>query len=698
MSNAVRFSMLALAVSSLYSPLVWSQADENDLEVIEIKYRQAYRGDTPMAEIPQAITVLDRTLIEDVQLSRFRDILTFDPSIALQNDGGNLWDSYSLRGFPGNENVPTGYLVNGFAAGRGFGGYRDSSNIELVEVLKGPGSALYGRSDPGGIINVVTKKPQYATEGYLQTTVGTDDRYRLEGDYTSAVNDAIAFRINGAVQEFGSFRDFVSTDKRVVNPSVRWQVTPDTSLLYSFDFQKQEQLFDRGIVVLDNDIRTVPRERYLGEPNDGPTRIIGRGHQLTFEHYLQNDWYMTGGISYRTSKLDGYSSDAELSKSRQQLLEDGETLTRQRRRRDYDSEDLSARFELSGNLAIGGLTHHVLMGVDAYTYDLFTLLARQRITDGSYTLDINDPAYGQVAPEPPTMYANDENQKGFGVYLQDQIDIATDWRLLLGLRYDDYSQETNELVSVAFTQSSDSRVSPRIALSYLPFDELTLYSSYSEGFVPISGTDYQGRGFDPEESDSIELGFKWRARGFTLNGALFDASKTNILTTDPEHPGYPAALGAASSRGIELDLTTDLGRYTYLRLAYSFLDTQTENSVVNYDWGLLVPAGSDLVNVPRHTVNLFIKHELSHWGLDASVGARARYVDDRLGDTVDPSYRLPAYQVLDVFYTHQVNSRTEIQLNIDNVFDEYYLSNAYSALWTTPGAPRQLSVNLKYEF
>ncbi|OIN01527.1 hypothetical protein BFR57_05935 [Idiomarina sp. MD25a] len=175
------------------------------------------------------------------------------------------------------------------------------------------------------------------------------------------------------------------------------------------------------------------------------------------------------------------------------------------------------------------------MGVDAYTYDLFTLLARQRITDGSCTLNIHDPVYGQVAPEPPTMYANDENQKGFGVYLQDQIDIATDWRLLLGLRYDDYSQKTNELVSVAFTQSSDSRVSPRIALSYLLFDELSLYSSYSEGFLPISGTDYQSRGFDPEESDSIELGFKWRASGFTLNGAFFDASKTNILTTDPEH-------------------------------------------------------------------------------------------------------------------------------------------------------------------
>ncbi|ASG66745.1 TonB-dependent siderophore receptor [Idiomarina piscisalsi] len=675
-----------------------SAKEQEDLERIEVSYRQAYRGDVPVSEIPQAITTLDRSLVDDINMTRFRDVLLFSPSIALQNDGGNLWDSYSIRGFPGNENVPTGYLVNGFASGRGFGGHRDASNIEYVEILKGPGSALYGRSDPGGVINVVTRKPQYATEGYLKTSLGSDDRYRLEGDYTSGINDEFSFRINGAVQDYDSFRDFVTSEKKVVNPSLRWQVDKDTSVLYAFEFMQHEQLFDRGIVVLNGNIKTVPRDRYLGEPADGPTKIASRGHQLTFEHYLKNNWFLTGGLNYRNSSLDGFSSDAELSASRQTLFEDGRTLTRQRRRRDYNAEDLSGRIEFSGNAELFHLTHHLLMGADVYRYDLYTLLARVRNGDGVYELDIFDPQYGAAQPVPVTLYANDEEQEGFGLYIQDQMELTNQWHLLLGLRFDQYQQKTLEVVSGTQSDQNESRSSPRVALSYLPTDNLTIYASYSEGFVPISGTDYRGQGFDPEESDSVELGFKYADNGLSLSGAIFDATKNNILTDDPVHPGYPATLGAATSRGLELEAGVSLAHYTDLRMAYSYTDSETKNDSTVYDWGVNVPAGSDLVNIPKHRFNAMIKHDLRHWQINADIGLTARYVDDRLGATVDLSYRLPSYEVFDLFYTHQLTNNTELQINIDNLFDEYYMLNAYSALWTTPGAPRQFSVSLRYEF
>jgi iron complex outermembrane receptor protein len=461
---------------------------------------------------------------------------------------------------------------------------------------------------------------------------------------------------------------------------------------------QQEQLFDRGIVVLDNNIRTVPRDRFLGEPSDEPTEIISQGHQLTFEHYLLNDWFLTGGINARSTKLDGYSSDAELSGSRQKLFEDGRTLTRQHRRRDYDSDDLSLRLELSGNAELFGMTHHLLMGTDAYRYDLYTLLDRVRPEPGTYELDIFNPQYGAAKPELHTQYINDENQKGFGLYLQDQLELNDQWHLLMGLRLDQYTQETLELVSGTESEQDESRVSPRVALSYLPTDNLTLYASYSEGFVPISGTDFEGQGFKPEESDSVELGMKYSANGFRLNAAVFDATKTNILTDDPVHPGYPATLGAATSRGFEIDGGMSLGSYTDLRVAYSYIDSETKNDITVYDWGVNVPAGSDLVNIPQNTFNAMVKHDLRHWQINADIGLTARYVDDRLGATVDQSYRLPSYQVFDLFYTHRLTDNTELQINVDNLFDEYYMSNAYSALWTTPGAPRQFSVSLTYEF
>ncbi len=197
--------------------------------------------------------VIEKSTFQDLALTRFQDVLDFSASISRQNDGGGLWDSFSLRGLPGNENMPSGYLINGFNGGRGFSGHRDTSNVEQVEILKGPGSALYGRSEPGGTINIITRKPQFDTEGYVKLTSGSFDQHRIEGDYTGALSDQLAVRINGAVQDYGSFRDYVTSDKQVITPSVLYQINDTSSVLYEFEYLEQDQLFDRGIVVLNND-------------------------------------------------------------------------------------------------------------------------------------------------------------------------------------------------------------------------------------------------------------------------------------------------------------------------------------------------------------------------------------------------------------------------------------------------------------
>jgi len=161
-----------------------AQADENTaLERIEVRYHQSYRGQLPPEQLPQAVSVLGQDDFAAWSMSRFQEVLDLSSGIARQNNGGGLWDSFSLRGFPGNENMPSGYLINGFNGGRGFSGHRDVSNIEMVEILKGPGSALYGRSEPGGTINIITRKPNQTNGGYLKASAATEQQYRLEGDY-----------------------------------------------------------------------------------------------------------------------------------------------------------------------------------------------------------------------------------------------------------------------------------------------------------------------------------------------------------------------------------------------------------------------------------------------------------------------------------------------------------------------------------
>lgn len=702
-----RHSLVSLAVAASLTPFyLFAESSEStaeaqnnrDIEHISVNYKQAYRGDVPLRLQAQAVESLHLEMLRDNGITRLQDALDLAGSIARQNNGGGLWDSFSIRGFPGNENMPSGYLVNGFNAGRGFSGNRDLVNVEYIEIMKGPGSALFGRSEPGGTINIVTKKPQHQTEGYLQASAGSYDQYRLEGDYTTGLTEQLAVRLNGAYQEFGSFRDFVFTDKTVFTPSVRYALSDNAAMLYEFEYLKQEQLFDRGYIVLNNDLNTLPRSRYLGEPSDGPTRVDATGHQLTFEATVFQDWSLLTGLSYRESSLLSNSSDAELAAARQSVFSDGRTLTRQRRNRDYQSEDLSLRAELSGHIELLGLTHHLLFWADAYDYSLYTLLGRYRGPAGSYAIDIFEPVYGGTAPAPTPLYINDEAQWGYGAFIQDQIRLTARWHLALGLRFDRYRQQLNERVAATFSKQLDNKISPRLGVVYEASPHLTFYGSYSEGFVPLSGTDFNRNPFAPEESQSVEIGAKYSAGSTQGTIALFDAEKSNILTSDPVNIGFQATLGRAQSRGVELELHRHLTDYLYLDISYAVMDTKTVGEVINADWGSLVPSGSRLVNVPRHQGTLVLTTETALAGKASKLGIKGRYIGSRLGDSVDPSYQLAAVALFSVFMHVDLSDKVQAQLNIDNIFDKHYVHNSYNRLWTVPGEPVSARAAIRYQF
>ncbi|MEI8618565.1 hypothetical protein P4S63_19640 [Pseudoalteromonas sp. B193] len=206
----------------------------------------------------------------------------------------------------------------------------------------------------------------------------------------------------------------------MITPSIYHQINASTSVTYEFEYVDLAQLFDRGIVVLDNDFDTLPSSRYLGNPNDGDTQVYSRGHQITLNHDINDEWSLVVGANYRDSSLTGFSSDAELAPSRQSLFDDGRTLTRQQRYRDYEVEDLSVKFEVSGRLDTAGITHHLLIGIDAYKYDLRTALSRYRGGNGTYTIDIFEPDYSGERPAVSLLYENDEEQNAYGIYIQDQ--------------------------------------------------------------------------------------------------------------------------------------------------------------------------------------------------------------------------------------------------------------------------------------
>ena len=695
---------IATVISSLLSPQLFAQDDAlSDIEKIEvISYKQAYRGNVPIKELPQAVSVISAQELDAMGISNFQTALSLDSSLSRQNNFGGLWESFAIRGFSGDENLPSAYLINGFSAGRGFSGLRDTSNIESIEVLKGPASALYGRGEPGGTVNIITKKPQFEQQGYLKLSAGEYAHQRLEGDYTSGITDDIAFRINGSYEDSESFRDTIESKKTAITPSIFVKLGDDTSLTYEFEYVDQEVPFDRGIPVLPG--VNISPETFLGEPSDGPMEVEAMGHQLTLQHQINADWFLSLGAGYRDSSLEGYSSEIELSPGRQLLYADGETVSRQRRYRDYDAKDASLRVELNGSFDALGTKHNVLIGADGYDYELHSIQERWRTAWGSgdttFSINAYNPVYGQTAPETSPTQDNLEEQNAFGIYLQDQMALSEKVNLLIGVRFDKFEQDITNNFSGNTVSQSKSEVNPRIGISYQVDDGVTLYSNYAEGFRPNSGADANSNAFEAEKSESIEAGVKWSLFNDVLSGtvALFKTEKSNILTADPINSGFSVALGKAESSGIELESRFNLTENTVLDIGYTYIDAHTVNDMTNPDWGVSIAVNSQLINVPKHTLNMSLIHYAEVADTPLQLGAHVLSVSDRLGETIDPDYELPSYTIVNLFGTLNINDNITLQANIENLFDKEYFANSYSALWTMPGQPRRINASISYNF
>jgi iron complex outermembrane receptor protein len=703
-------SVLAAAVSVALSSTVNAQtSSENDeIEQIEVvKQRQAYRGDVPLKSMPQNIDVVSAELLDDLGVNDFQNALDFSSGIARQNSFGGMWDSFAIRGFAGDENLPGGYLVNGFSAGRGYSGRRETSNIQAIEVIKGPGSALFGRSEPGGTINIITKKPQFYEEGYIQATAGSYDLYRLEGDYTNAISEDLAFRVNGAYEDAGSFRDEVYSEKLSISPSFHYNISDDTSLVYEMEYLDQDLIFDRGVLVTNYDFFDVPLDVFYGEPGDGPVTIEAIGHQLTLQHQLNSDWSLLAGLSYRESSFEGFASEVELG-GRQLVTEEGfeETVNRRRLYRDYDADDLAGRIELSGTVDLAGMAHHILIGADAYEYTLSTMQDRWRVAwgvnDTTFAVDKYNPVYGQALPALSANRDVSEDQSSVGVFFQDQIDLTEKFKMQVGIRFDSYDQDFTNYLSGGTSSQSQTKTSPRFGLVYEASSLYTLYASYSEGFRPNSGSNAAGETFEPEESKSYETGVKFSNDDESLTGtvAIFRAEKSNVLAADPipANAGFSDTIGEAESQGIEIDLTAMLGDDTMVTVAYAYIDAKTSNSIVNADWGVEVPAGTQLLNIPENKLNVTGIHYLDIAGKESKVGASVTYVDERPGELIDPGYILPSYTNVRLFGSVNLTDSLSINADIENLFDKEYYASSYSAMWTMPGAPRQAKVSVKYAF
>jgi iron complex outermembrane recepter protein len=699
-----------VAGAALASPAFAQSATQApaDAEIVVTGQRQAYRGDIPLRETPQNIAVIDAEVLEEAGITRLAEALDMNASMARQNNFGGLWDNFAVRGFPGDENLPSGYLVNGFNAGRGFGGPRDVAGIERIEILRGPNAALFGRGEPGGSVNLVTKTPEFEFGGRLGFTVGSFDTYRGDVDVTGGLTDAIALRGIAFYEEAGSFRDTLESTRYGFMPSALIRFGDNTSLTYELELTRQEIPFDRGVVALNNRLGVVPIERFLGEPGDGPLTADATGHQLQLQHDFNQAWSVLLGFGQRDTDLQGFSTEAELAASRQRLFVDGQSLSRQRRFRDYGASHMVWRGEVSGRFNTGALEHRILFGADHDTFENSQLFLRFRppVVAGQTTpaagniINILNPVFGAVPlPTPGPQTNRLDEQEAWGVYVQDQIRLTDRLQVRIGGRYDDFSADGLNRANSARTSFSDTKFSPQGGVVFDLNDAVTLYAAYGQGFRPNSGADFAGRPFAPEESESAEVGLKFTLLDGALTGtaALFSMTKSNVLTADPVNSGFSIAIGEAESQGFEFDLSGELPGEVELLLSYAYVDAQVSKSALDVNFSGLIRAGDRLINVPEHSVSLMASKEFEFGERELELGAALNYVGARLGETAT-TFELPSYTTLRLFGEYELTDAVELAFEVNNVTDEEFYTNSFHRLWVAPGAPRNASVTLRYEF
>ncbi len=687
---------------------LFAQSAASIEEILVLDSSRAYRGNFSLMETPAADLIIDARTLKDAGALDLNQALDLSSSVARQNNFGGLWNSFAIRGFVGDENLPSNYLVNGFNAGRGFAGPRDMSGIESVEVLKGPRAALFGRGEPGGSVNLVTKRPHEGNDGELNLSTARFDTRRGDIDWNQQVNDTVAYRVVGYAQDAGSFRNTVESKSHGLFPSLALQLGADTRLVYELEYSEQESPFDRGVVAPAGKLDGMPRSNFLGEPGDGPMTAEALGHQLELVHQLTSEWTLLAGYNQRDTSLAGFSTEPELTGARQALPRDGRTLTRQRRSRSYDADYSILRAELNGDIELGSLRHRLIIGADSDSFENDQVFRRARAPTLAsnptlaqlQAIDILAPVYGQYPLPTPTLLTDRlETQEADGLYFQDQISLNAQWELRLGGRFDRFEQDQLNRANNSRSKQSDERFSPQLGLVFAATEQLSFFGVYGESFRALSGSDFAGNNFDPNTSSAVEAGMKFQLNEGRLTGnvSIYSIEQDNILASDPVNAGFLVAAGEAESQGFEIDLGGEVLPGLQVWFSYSYTDASVVDDLLDPNFGLVVRGGDRMLNVPSHAMSAMLVKETTLASRPLRIGGSLTHVGERLGEAAT-NFELPDYTLTRVFADYSVNSTLTLRAEIDNLFDETWYSNSFSSLWVQPGMPRsyRFSANIRF--
>ena len=674
----------------------------------EIRYKSkraatATKTDVDIMDIPQVVNVVPAQVLVDQQARSLDDALKNVSGITMGNNFGHTADSLFIRGFGGGFfGASSGILRDGLRSqtSRNF-----SMTTERVEVLKGPSSLLYGIQEPGGVVNVISKKPlaeQRAEIGLTANSFGGGSGWV---DFSTPLNNEAGFRIVAEQEGSGYWRNFGQNKRTLVAPSFAWS-GEKLRVNVNYEYLDFEVPFDRGTVFLNGKPLDIPSSRRFGERFE-VMEGISQYAQGQAEYDLTPDVKVRGSVAWSNE----INSDRRVMVA--SLAPNGNATRTVQGVDDRERDNFYASFDVLSQFDIAATKHEVLTGFDFEKLDAQDPSFFRFNTVGGF--NVFNPVYG-VIQEPTMINAastfawqrTNTDIENKSIFLQDTIHFGEQWIALLGGRY----QESEQFASSrnlrlanppkVITNDSKSHVFlPRIGLVYRPQPWLSLYGNYSESFKPNISVDGTAQGpFDPEEGVIYEAGAKFDFRnGISATAALFNITKENVLVTDG---GISRTAGEARSRGLEIDVSGKLTDHWDVIGSYAYTDTETLKDLPTTE-------GKRLVNSPKNMGSLYLNYRTNSLtaGGQWTLGGGARYVGERPVDSVNRFF-LDAYTVADLYTSYQWQAfghLATVRLNIKNLFDKTYYPGANGGVINNTGGgsiflgePRQLLLQSSIEF
>ncbi|AMG55487.1 ferrichrome porin FhuA [Citrobacter amalonaticus] len=681
----------------------------------------ATKTDTPIQKVPQSISVVTAEEMALHQPKSVKEALSYTPGVAVGTRGAsNTYDYLIIRGFAADGQSQNNYL-NGLKMQGNF--YNDAVidpyMLERAEVMRGPVSVLYGKSNPGGLLNMVSKRPTTEPLKEVQFKMGTNSLFQTGFDFSDALDDdgVYSYRLTGLARSANAQQQGAEEQRYAIAPSFSWRPDDKTNFTFLSYFQNEPETGYYGWLPKEGTVSTLPNGKRLSTDfNEGAkNNTYSRNEKMvgySFDHEFNDTFTVRQNLRYAENKVSQnsvygygmcsdplYSSNPRTSPCASVPQSQwGHTLTRQYVDDNEKLQNFSVDTQLQSKFATGSLDHTLLTGVDFMRMrndiDSWFGWAGSVAPSDIYNLDRSDFDFGSH-PGPGAAYRVLNKQKQTGVYAQDQMQ----WDkvlVTLGGRYDWAQQDTLDREANTQHSRNDNEFTWRGGVNYLFDNGVTPYFSYSESFEPASTVGANGSIFAPSKGKQYEAGVKYvpNDRPIVITGAVYQLTKTNNLMADPNGSFFSVEGGEIRSRGVEVEAKAALSASVNVVGSYTYTDAEYTTDT-NYK-------GNTPAQVPKHMASLWGDYTMFDGPLSGlTLGTGVRYTSSSYGDPAN-SFKVGSYTLVDALVRYDLArlgmAGSNVALHVNNLFDREYVAscfNTYGCFW---GAERQVVATATFRF